>query len=137
MKTRSLYDYNNRGITLTERIGERIRGVRQQKGISQSDLADKVKMSQASISQIERGCRKQVKEAVLGRIAEALDTPMDYFIVSDDEATQLPNQLPTSLCDILERIASLPEPQQEEISSAIQWLIEWRYGLPVSSEARQ
>lgn len=66
-------------VTYYKEVGERIREVRQQKGMSQEELAAKAQLSTPHISEIERG-RKEPKLASMCRISEALATPTDYFL---------------------------------------------------------
>ncbi len=112
---------------LTERVGKRIRHIRRQKGLSQASLADKVGLSQASICQIEQGDRKQVKDSVLERIAEALDVRVDDLVVDGSEAFDFLERLSDDLCDELRSVAGFPEDRQREVANAIRWLVEWRY----------
>lgn len=60
-------------------VGDRIREIRQQKGLSQEELAAKAQLSTPHISEIERG-NKELRIASMCRIAEALETPTDYFL---------------------------------------------------------
>jgi transcriptional regulator with XRE-family HTH domain len=120
---------NRKQKTLTEQVGDRIRQARERKRLSQTALAGKVKMTQASISQIERGHRKQLKTTVLMRIAVELDTPIDYLISGDESKDQL-IKTSANLRHIMQYIVpNLPENEQEEVGSALRWLIEWRYGI--------
>ncbi len=133
MKTHKPSDQTNSWPTLSAQIGERIRDVRRQKKMSQAELARRAKMTQVSISQVERGCRKQFKEEVLARIAAVLDTPLSYLVAGVD-ASLLLNRLDSKLCRTLQLVAALPIRRQEEIDRAIRWLMEWRYGMPTSTE---
>jgi transcriptional regulator with XRE-family HTH domain len=57
-------------------INDRIRALREQLGMSQSELADRVPLSQKQVSRIERGCFVQLPRRTLVRLAEVLDRPL-------------------------------------------------------------
>ena len=58
--------------------GETIQLARESRGLTQSQLARKTSISQASISKFERG-DQPVTEDALGRIAKVLDYPANFF----------------------------------------------------------
>jgi len=64
-------------------INDRIRVLREQLGMSQSELADRVPLSQKQISRIERGCFVQLPRRTLVRLAEVLDQPLMTGEVND------------------------------------------------------
>lgn len=68
-------------------VGELIREIREKKGISSAELGRRIGMSRSYMSRIELGDRP-VKLDILSKIAEVLDTPIEYF-VSDDEKREL------------------------------------------------
>lgn len=120
---------NNRQRTaLTKDLRARIFEKRRQKEFSQAKLAAMVNITQASISQIERGERKQVKESLLQALAESLDTTVRYLL-DGGSTEQTVREVPSKLRRTMERIADLPNEQQEEIIEAVEWLISWRYGV--------
>lgn len=60
--------------------GQKIKTIRESKGISQYDLADKLKyLNQSQISKIEKGDRR-ITDYDLKRIANALEVPIDALI---------------------------------------------------------
>lgn len=69
-------------------IGSRIRAAREEAGISQQYLAEKVTVSRPYIVNIEAGRKKPGREAV-GRIASALGVTVDWLLTgpSDDVQT--------------------------------------------------
>lgn len=68
-------------------VGDLIREIREKKGISSAELGRRIGMSRSYMSRIELGDRP-VKLDILSKIAEVLDTPIEYF-VSDDEKREL------------------------------------------------
>lgn len=69
-------------------IGERIKAARKQAGLTQQELADKLKVSYVGVSQWESG-RRNPKQQTLSHIAEVLDIPLSSLIgahaMSEDE----------------------------------------------------
>lgn len=71
-------------------IKDRIRSVRMNKGLKQSDLAIKAGVSRVSIGNYERGDRIPPADVAV-RLAKALDVPVNYLLlgtleeISDDE----------------------------------------------------
>ncbi len=73
---------------ITIQIGQRLRGLRMAKGLSQSDLAKKVSLSFQQIQKYESG-QSQISASKLHEIALALDTSIIWFfndlpMMSDD-----------------------------------------------------
>ena len=66
-------------------LGERIKKVREEKGIKQKDLADKIGISYVMLSQYERGVRTP-KYEMIDKIAKSLD--IDPFYLMYGEMTQ-------------------------------------------------
>lgn len=63
-------------------IGERIRAVREAKRLSQQNLADAAKITQASLSRIEKGHVQQIKSTTLRQLAKALKVGLDELMGS-------------------------------------------------------
>lgn len=59
-------------------FGELLKAARQQAGLSQAELAEKIGCRQKQISNWERGDFLPVFGTIV-RIADALDKPLDYF----------------------------------------------------------
>ena len=68
-------------------VGELIREIREKKGISSAELGRRIGMSRSYMSRIELGNRP-IKLDVLLKIAEVLDTPIEYF-VTDEQKREL------------------------------------------------
>ena len=67
-------------------IRKNIRRIRNEKNLTQQDLADMIEMSREYVCDIENEKRnKHLTIAVLGRIAEAMNTHIVNFFVSDEE----------------------------------------------------
>ena len=73
--------------SLTTEIGKRVRGLREHRGFTTSDLAFKVGMSQAQISRLENG-RQGFRTETLKKIAGALEVEIGYLVspISDSSS---------------------------------------------------
>jgi transcriptional regulator with XRE-family HTH domain len=61
-------------------LGDKVRSRREQLGLSQVELADRIGTTQSRISQIERGATMQLSVLMLFRIAEALDRELSISL---------------------------------------------------------
>ncbi len=64
--------------TENNKIGNKIKSKRVEKGIKQDDLANELKISQASLSRIENG-KEEAGINTLLNISKILETPINYF----------------------------------------------------------
>ena len=83
---------------LTRDMGKRIRRARDDSGITQAELAEKIDRRQASVSHIENG-KMAISAGTLARMALALEKPISYFF-------------PTWLTKMLQPEALAPEEQE-------------------------
>ncbi len=98
-------------------IGERIRRLRRQQGLSQRDLAARIGTNGSQLSKYETGLTDP-RPLVLGRIAGALETTTDFLITGIHPGAgrdarlrsllpvleQLPGELRGRLADFLENL---------------------------------
>ncbi len=63
-----------------KKVGTMIRKLREQRGLSQRDLADKAKVTGAYIAQLETGVKENPSFDVLKRIAKALKVKMGRLL---------------------------------------------------------
>lgn len=79
-------------------IGERIRDERQKKRLTQDELASRVGLKRASITNVERG-RQQILVHTLLQIADSLETsPARFLVAFDDNApVELPDNISASV----------------------------------------
>jgi transcriptional regulator with XRE-family HTH domain len=69
------------------KVGERIREVRKSKRIRQKVLARMVGISPGALTNFEKG-RRRISLDWLQKIAEALDTPVSYFLPDEKERSR-------------------------------------------------
>ncbi|WP_335871191.1 helix-turn-helix domain-containing protein [Bacillus sp. 2205SS5-2] len=65
-------------------IGEKIREIREERGISINELSLNANVSKSYISSIERGLQKNPSLKILKQIADALRIPIDEFIKTEE-----------------------------------------------------
>lgn len=64
-------------------LGDRIREIREDQGLKQSDLAGRVGTSQSTISQLEKG-KQNPSYRTLQKIADALDVSVGYLLGEEE-----------------------------------------------------
>lgn len=67
-------------------LGQRFKTLREQRQLSQVELARMAKLTQPALSRIEVGGVKQPRLAVLERLAKALEVPVGYLLGETTEA---------------------------------------------------
>ena len=75
---------------LEEIIGRNIARYREAAGLTQTTLAEKIGISTAFVSRVERG-QKRMKVETLYATAKALDVSVDALLSTDSSAAQLAN----------------------------------------------
>ncbi len=65
-------------MTDSERIGKRIAEIRNKKGMSQDELADRSGLKQANISRIEAG-KYSTRIDILSKIGDVFDMQIDFI----------------------------------------------------------
>ena len=61
-------------------FGQRIKALREEKGLSQSELARQCGVAQATISRLESGALQDVQTSTARALARALGVSVDYLI---------------------------------------------------------
>ena len=92
-----------------EEVGRRIRKSRQDKGLTQEFLAEKVRLSRTSLTNIEKG-RQKLLLHTLAAIAQALQIAA---------ASLLPEPTPVPADDLNEALRIRPRAEQKWIKSAL------------------
>ena len=67
-------------------LGERLSHVRERRGLTQGEVAQRAHLPQQAISRLERGERNHVRSDVLARLAIALDVSADVLLGLRDTA---------------------------------------------------
>ena len=72
-------------------LGEKVKELREKKGMNQKELSEASGITQATISRIEKGKVNQLKSEALKRLADALGSTIDYLVDKADKLT--PNDI--------------------------------------------
>ena len=71
------------------RLGEKVQRLRKERGMTQSELAERAGVSQAIISRLENKVRSNVNADVLKGLAKALGCTTDYLVgMHEDEDSE-------------------------------------------------
>jgi transcriptional regulator with XRE-family HTH domain len=103
----------NQLVVSKKDIGLRVRLLRQQQGLTQVELAERLDMTQSNLSAIERGARGVTVHQVV-RIAMALRASTDQILLAD-KAPALERRPSKRLMKRLQRIVDLPDRDQRII----------------------
>jgi transcriptional regulator with XRE-family HTH domain len=76
-----------KGVAMT--LGERVKTLRERQGLTQSELAQRCGIAQATISRLETGDLKDVQSSVAKRLARALGVTVDYLVGMYEDEGQL------------------------------------------------
>ena len=99
-------------------LGERIQELRKSLGLSQIDLANKIKISKAQMSRYEnQGI--QPPADVLNKMADALNTSVDYLINGTSQEKAKASLKNTLLLQKFKEMEQLPESELEAILKVI------------------
>lgn len=136
-------------------IGDRIRSLRIEKGMTQEELGEKVGVKKAAINKYENGIVVNLKQSVIANLAEALETTPTYLLGYEDEEKSIPArgdgmEIYKILTEIMEerglsiadvaRICNLPDStvrgiiKRKQCSTALEVAFKLAEGLGVSLE---
>lgn len=105
-------------------FGQRVKVKREEKGMTQVDLAKASDLTQATISRIESGEVTQVRSENLKKLSQALGVTIDFLVGKSlkmgIEETIAAN--PTAHA-IFRGLESLPEDKKEEVQNYVNYLI--------------
>ena len=107
-------------------MGDRVRALRQECGLSQAQLATKAELMRAEVCRVEKDARPGMQAVAVGRLAAALDTTSDYLLgLTADPATALPEEWRVDpahmqrIRRLIERLVRLPREEQDRIMDAV------------------
>jgi transcriptional regulator with XRE-family HTH domain len=112
-----------------KQIGQRIAELRKLKGLSQEDLAKKVKLSRPSLAQIELGNRS-VDVLELQNFAEVLEFSLDDFVSKDFIATERNEDTQAAKPQRSEIRVSVPALQMAKFKNVLLYILERCAGKP-------
>lgn len=114
-------------------LGQAIRAIREQAGLSQKELAAAVGIDQSYLSMIESGKRPNPGTRILARLAQALQVSMDELAAS---AGFLPrsSELDPLASQALSLFRRLPRWRQEDVVAQLQLYLQLQDRVEASSE---
>ena len=108
---------------MSKKLGNIIRNIRKEKGISLRKLAESVGVSFVNISYIENG-RIDTSKNVLKKISEALNYDFDKLLALankvDDDVTAVINKRPSAVPDFLRSAKNLTNEDWEELKEHVE-----------------
>src|SRR5438094_672225 len=75
---RNAFYLPQRGLTMT--LGEKLKALREARGWSQHELAQRAHVRQALVSELESGKKEDTTGSVFRRLARALHVSVDYLV---------------------------------------------------------
>lgn len=75
-------------------MGNRIRDLRRAKGLTQSELAEKVGVNDSAIAKYENGRIENLKRSTIAALAKALDCSPVYLLCLEDETVEKRKEKP-------------------------------------------
>lgn len=105
-------------------IGYRIAIAREEAGLNQKELAERLGLSQATLSNYEKG-KRRVYLPQLQKIADALGKPLDYFSLPIDVDLKDPDagySEVKELLQIMNELSDLPKEDRKSVVDYIRWL---------------
>jgi transcriptional regulator with XRE-family HTH domain len=105
-------------------IGYRIQIAREEAGFNQKELAEKLGLSQSTLSNYEKG-KRRIYLAQLQNIADILNKSVDYFlqpITFEESFPENIQQGPDELGELLSMVGELGELSREDRKSAIDYI---------------
>ncbi len=107
---------------INDKIGRRIQKARDEAGLSQEELASRLSLTQAALSNYELG-KRQLSLATLERLAKALERPLSYFI-EDPQPERDPKEeerLDESISEMISLLGEMPEDERKYLLDFIRW----------------
>jgi transcriptional regulator with XRE-family HTH domain len=112
-----------------KQIGQRITELRKLKGLSQEDLAKRVKISRPSLAQIELGNRS-VDILELQKFSEVLEFSLDDFVSRDFSAADQGEEMAEEKSTQLETRVSVPTLSVNKFRNVLLYILERCAGKP-------
>ena len=103
-------------------IGQRIQKAREEAGLSQEELATKLGLTQAALSNYELG-KRRLYLANIEQIARELNKPLNYFLEDTVETikTNEKKVQDETILEISKLLSELPLEERKNILEYIQW----------------
>ena len=107
-------------------IGIKIQSAREEKGLSQEQLARLIGCSQSALSNYEKG-KRRLYLSQLEKMAEILDKPLDYFVetLGHNQHQPVVTDRNQSFVQIMNQLNKLTDEEIREVLNYVRYL-EWK-----------
>lgn len=104
-------------------LGQKIQSAREEKGLSQEELALAIGCSQSALSNYEKG-KRHIYLAQLEKLAATLDKPLDYFVekVIPENKPAMNNEHNEQFISLINEIYKLSDKHFNELKSYVEYL---------------
>ena len=106
-------------------LGQKIQIAREEKRMTQKQLADAIGCSQSALSNYEQG-KRRIYLSHLEKLSEVLEKPLEYFVtgLGDNTVETHPvvNPQDSDLLRLMNQIYSLNENERKQVEDFIQYL---------------
>src|SRR5512146_80945 len=113
---------------MDDTLSERIRRLRELKGWSLMELAERSGVSYNHVYKLERGSRRQAGAEILSALAAALGTTTDYLTgVTEDWRSPADDGRPIpgpEIADMVDKLNQLPVVLQTKVSALVELVLE-------------
>lgn len=103
---------------LNKKIGAKFREIRQIRGMTQTDLADRLGLSFQQVQKYETGTNR-ISAARLFQTARIVEVPVTYFFELEDEDVEMPSWA----LRLSSKLRELPVEEYEAINSLVNALL--------------
>lgn len=108
-------------------LGQKIQMAREEKSMSQEELAQAIGCSQSALSNYEKG-KRHIYLAQLEKLSAALEKPLDYFVenqAADNSPINVNNEHNSQFLNLINEIYKLSDQQINEIRAFLEFL-KWK-----------
>jgi len=105
-----------------EETGRRIQRAREEAGLSQGELASRLGLTQAALSNYELG-KRRLNLATLERLSKQLAKPLSYFLEDPECGAGLGEEerLDESISEMISLLGEMPEDERKYLLDFIRW----------------
>lgn len=104
-------------------IGERVRSLRMQIGLTQLELAEQLDMSQSNLSEMERGMRGLTLQQLI-KVSRLLKTSADWILFGGSANQSMKPKLSLKILRRVHRIQELPPAKQRAVLQILDAILE-------------
>jgi transcriptional regulator with XRE-family HTH domain len=103
-----------------DQVGQRVRAIRQKRGLTQQELADLLGTNQSHVANVERGERGVTIHQIV-KMAKALQASTDEILLGDKNGSKdsTPASVDRRFLRRLQRISSLPRREKQALLTTI------------------